>query len=930
MGLLIMLLYQFSWAQTTTISGNVIDEAGPLIGANIIVVGKVIGTVTDANGDFRLRVSSPPPFKISISMVGYTAQELEVTESADDIKVELIEGQLLGEEVVVSASRLAESILESPISVERIDVLDIQNAPSADFYSGLKNLNGIDVITQSLTFNSVNARGFGSNGNARFVQLIDGIDNQAPGLNFPIGNVVGISELDLESMEVMPGAASALYGPNAIQGIILMKSKSPFDYQGLDFYSKVGVNHIDEEDHDMSIYHDYGLRYAKAFNNKIAFKITGSYLEAQDFVGVDERDMSQWLQGGTIEGNLNSDRSNRVYDGVNIYGEPSINAIAASGQTDFAPLFPGTDANFTPTGFKESELLDNTVRSIKMASAIHYRINDDLEWLGQFNYGSGSSVYTANDRFVLDDFSIWTAKTELKGSDFFLRGYITQEDAGDSYAANTLAGLINANQYAPDYIGALLSSRGQGLSVDQSHQQARLFADRRQQSYLPGTTKFDSLSDHFRNLSIADGGAKFIDKTAMYHAEGSYSLQRFVDWADIVLGGSIRHYALNSEGTVFALDDDGNEFSINEWGAYLQMKRKFFDRLSLQGSMRYDKNEYYKGQFSPRFSAVWEFLNNQNFRAAYQRGFRIPTTQDQFIDLDVVTRRLIGANQFLKDRYNINNNTIYEFESVIEARAAAARGEDPLPFLKRADDAYSDFTTEKVGTWEIGYKGSLLDGKLFIDAFYYQSVYSDLTGDLEVVQATKFDSVPLLQEIPDGFAGPHGPDQQRTIVNNDRPTEVHVQNFSYSINVPVDVDTRGFGLAADYSLGKSYNIGFNTSYNEMVSLDDATARVYNISFNTPKWRYNVKFGNRKLTDKLGYSLSYRWQDAYLWQSSIGSGVIPAFGTLDAQITYHIPSINARLKLGGSNILNERYTASLANPRLGAIYYVQLNFSDLLK
>jgi len=291
-GLVLTVCTVAAYAQTT-VSGTIVDSDGePLIGVNVLVEGTVLGTITNIDGKFSLTVQSQPPFNLVVSYVGYETQRIEVSSSTTQIDIQLEESTLLGQEVVVSASRVEESALRSPVSIERMDILDIQSAPSPDFYSSIRNLNGVDFSTQSLTFKSVNARGFGANGNTRFVQLIDGIDNQAPGLNFPVGNVVGISELDLESVELLPGAASALYGPNAIQGILLMNSKSPFDYQGLDFYSKVGVTHVDEEDHEMSPYTDVGLRYAKAFNNKMAFKINASWLRAQAFIGGDQRDQS--------------------------------------------------------------------------------------------------------------------------------------------------------------------------------------------------------------------------------------------------------------------------------------------------------------------------------------------------------------------------------------------------------------------------------------------------------------------------------------------------------------------------------------------------------------------------------------------------------------------------------------------------------------
>ena len=262
--------FGFSLAQSTTISGNVIDESynDPLAGVNIVVKGKVVGTISDPDGNFSLTVDQAPPLTLVFSFIGFETQEIEITNATTaDLQIGMAEQSLLGQEIVVSASRVEESILESPVSVEKMDIRAIRESAAPSFYDNIRTLKGIDVSTQSLTFTSINPRGFGANGNTRTVQQIDGIDNQAPGLNFPVGNIVGISDVDLESVEILPGAASALYGPNAIQGIILMKSKSPFDYQGLTVSAQVGVNHVDEEDDDMSIYNNYQLRYAKAFNN---------------------------------------------------------------------------------------------------------------------------------------------------------------------------------------------------------------------------------------------------------------------------------------------------------------------------------------------------------------------------------------------------------------------------------------------------------------------------------------------------------------------------------------------------------------------------------------------------------------------------------------------------------------------------------------
>lgn len=943
-GLALTVFSVTAYAQTT-VSGNIVDSEGEaLIGVNVLVEGTVLGTISDIDGNFSLTVQSQPPFNLVISYVGYETQRIEVTSGTTQIDIQLEESTLLGQEVVVSASRVEESSLKSPVSIERMDILDIQNAPAPDFYTGIRNLNGVDFSTQSLTFKSVNARGFGANGNTRFVQLIDGIDNQAPGLNFPVGNVVGISELDLESVELIPGAASALYGPNAIQGILLMNSKSPFDYQGLDFYSKVGATHLDERDHEASPYTDMGFRYAKAWNNKMAVKINASWLRAQDFIGVDQRDQS----GATVEGNLAANRANnRVYDGINTYGDflidigtiadavvddPTSDPATVAQVVGIRSLLPfGANGAFSPTGYAESDFVDNTTESLKLGGAFHYRINDKMEAIAQMNWGQGSSVYTANDRFILDGFNIWTAKLELRGDNFFVRGYTTQENSGDTYAANTIASLINQRRYLPTYFGAYAAAIGSGAIAPNDytalHNAARQAADAAQPQ--PGDEDFEDDFNEFRNRSIADGGAKFLDNSALWHYEGSYNFKNEIDFADVVVGANFRTYALNSEGTLFTLDDAGDEVSFNEYGGYVQISKDIIDNVKLQGSVRYDKNENFAGQFSPRISGVWEFLADQNFRASFQRGFRIPTTQDQYIDLDVVTRRLIGRNEILTDNYNINRNTVYTTESVMAAQASGN-----VDDLVVAADAYKEFKTEKVSTWEVGYKGLLMDGRLLIDAFYYNSTYQDFGAEIDITQVVVAgDDLEDIQSIPAGYtvnsAGARHDDAQLQALVDGGASGVSLQRYGYDTNIDQDIKTYGFGLGAEYTFLDGFNFGANTSYNKLEDLDDLTARTYNVAFNTPEWRYNITFGHRKVTERLGFGLTYRWQDAFLWQSAIGSSVIPDFATLDAQVTYQLPNINGRIKIGGSNILNERYTTSHANPSIGALYYVQLNLDNIL-
>ncbi len=909
-------------AQSTTLSGKVTDAGSgePLVGVNILLKDKVTGTVTDTQGNFRLQVNESPPFTLVVSSIGYATKEVVVESQTANLNISLAEQTLLGKEVVVSASRVEESILESPVSIEKMDIRAIRESAAPNFYDQIANLKGIDISAQSLTFKSINARGFGANGNVRTVQLIDGIDNQAPGLNFPIGNIVGIPELDLESVELLPGAASALYGPNAINGIILMNSKSPFEYQGLSAVAKLGVTHADGVDDDPSLYQNYGIRYAKAFNNKFAFKLNAEFLRAADFIGVDYRDASDIVERSPEDINPDNRASLRTYNGVNVYGDPLLNVGFLGQGSGVEALLPLDErGNFTPTGYTEKELLDNTTESLKFGGALHYRVTDNVEALVQYNIGYGSTVYTANDRFVLDDFSIWTAKAELRGTHFFLRGYTTQENSGDSYAANTLASLINVQTTIPLYVGAFAGARLQGAPIDIAHAVARSLSDELRDNNL-SNGKFQQLYDSLRQVPISEGGAKFLDRTSLWHYEGMYNLSDRINFAELIVGANYRRYALDSDGTLFALQDDGEEFTIDEWGAYAQISKKLLsEKLDLTGSVRYDKNEYFDGQFSPRISGVYTVAGDHNFRASFQRGFRIPTTQDQFIDLDVVTRRLVGSNPALIDRYNFETNTVYTTNSLIAAQQNyQTTGDLTASRALLQPVAFEDFKTEKVNTYEVGYKG-LVNDKLLVDAYYYFSSYRDFMSAIDFTQTAVGD--PNNDGDPP-YEGPADPDG---LIRQTVP----FQRFGFDVNADGKVNAHGFALGIEYSLDRGYLLGGNVAYNDLIDQEDLIAQGFQAGYNTPKWRYNLRLANRKVTDNIGFNLVWRWQQAYFWESSIGEGIIPAYQTLDAQVSYKLPALHSILKLGGSNILNERYTTSFANPRMGAVYYISITFDELL-
>src|SRR5436190_6377208 len=374
--LLQLLSFNLLFSQTgilIEISGQVTDQEKnlPLSDVSVQIKGTVAGTITNSTGNFVLRTKITLPFTIVFSSVGFKAQELEVTSLGSNLQVALSTQTVLGNEVVVTASRVAESILKSPVAIEKLDIRTIKETPAPGFYDALENVKGVQMTTSSLTFKVPNTRGFNIPNNFRFMQLVDGVDMQAATLGVPLGNAIGPTELDIQSVEITPGAASALYGMNAINGMANLITKSPFTYQGLSIYQKTGINHVDGVDHDPAILTESAIRYAKAISKKLAFKVNVSYMQGIDWRSNTRRDQNTNNLKSANPGFPELSGANNVaFDGWNKYGD---DALAGSNVVSVGGLTINGNTNQTlrvaRTGYWETDLVSPKVDNLKFDAA---------------------------------------------------------------------------------------------------------------------------------------------------------------------------------------------------------------------------------------------------------------------------------------------------------------------------------------------------------------------------------------------------------------------------------------------------------------------------------------------------------------------------------------------------------------------------------
>ena len=908
-----LFLCSISYAQTT-ISGTVVDDSGqPIPGANILVIGTSTGTITDFDGGFTIKVNSNPPFALQASSVGFETVTEQITKNIQVINFVLKEGTSL-DEVVISASRTPERIFESPVTVERLGLKEIKSTASVDFYDSLENLKGVDVNTNSLTFKSVNTRGFATFANNRFMQLVDGMDNSTPALNFPIGNLVGMVETDVLSVELLPGASSALYGANAFNGILFMQSKNPFDYPGIRASIKRGIT--SQEAAGDNAYTDVSFSAAHKFTNKFAAKVNFGYLKGTDWAANSEVDKN--MPGGTRATNVN-------YNGVNVYGDIVFTNIrAAAGGLGVVP-----NVNVSRTGYNESDLTDFNAESVKADWGLYYRpFENDFEISYVGKVGTGSTIYQGTNRYHIDGFFQEQHKLEIKNKNFFLRGYVVGDKAGKSYDMEATAIQINRawksdTQWFGDYINTYVGATFAGATEEQAHAAARVAAETGR--FEPGSPGFIAAYNKSINDPNLITGSKFQDASKYYHADGNYNFSHLTDFAEIQIGGSYRKYSLNSSGTIYT-DSDG-PIDYSEFGVYTQIQKnlELNDALELKltGSIRYDKSEFFDGFLSPRISAGLTINKNHNIRASAQTGFRNPTTQDLFIGLDTGAYVLVGSAPDNLDRFSRTYNisaagqlagqpaTIVQTgragytNSFTATSALAAAAANNAALLQVANPGL--IKPEQISTVEVGYRGKF--SNLIVDFSAYFNKYKDFISQGRVIS-------PLY-----GNVGDNGTTSFDAVKNRD------YQIYGSYTNAEADVNSYGASIGLSTKVLGNFDLSGSYTYAKL-DFDQAKYPSFVTNFNTPEHKFKASFGNTELFKNFGFNVSYRFSDDYFWEATFGDGVVPEYHVLDAQINLVVPSMKSIFKVGGTNLTGKEYTTAFGTGFIGSMYYVSWVINNL--
>ncbi len=935
----LLFIAQIAVAQTV-VKGKIIDAGTGevLVGATVIIKGTQVGAQSDFDGLFSFTTEQKPPFTLQVSFIGF--ENIEQVIAADTkypLSIKLGNATKTIDVVEITGQRISEKTKAGPLTIESMDKLAIKQTTGVSFYEGLSNLKGVDMTTASMGFSVINTRGFNSTSPVRSLQIIDGVDNQAPGLNFSLGNFLGSSELDVIKVDLVVGASSAYYGPNAFNGVLSMETKNPFFQKGLSAQVKTGERGMTE----------VAMRYADALKNKaghdwMAFKLNGFFFKAYDWVA-DNFD--------PVIGSTSPKNNPGGYDAINIYGDEYQGTFDRT-NTSITGDFVG-EGVYHRRGYKEEDLVDYNTRNIKANAAVHFRTKPSQqeqspELIFSSSFGSGTTVYQGDNRFSLKDILFFQNRIEFRKRDkFFIRAYATNEDAGKSYDPYFTALLLqsksklNAN-YASDYdlywlnnartvmnangfpkatnyydpvlmtyrlvfdtIGARNWLTNNTALLTQLHQKASGFAGTERTAFPffePGTDAFNTefnriTSTKSSKRDLRTGGTGFFDQSALYHLHGEYRFQpKFTD--EWTVGANFRQYRPYTEGTIF-YDTAGTRITNTEFGVYTGIEKKFGKNteggkgnkpFKLNATMRMDKNENFNYLFSPAASLVWQPTKKDFLRLSFSSAIRNPTLSDQYLYLNV-GRAILGGN--------INGvKNLATVESFLEFFTRISRDTTKIVRFNIAP-----IRPEQVKSFEVGYRTTLWN-KTFVDASYYYSHYKDFIGYQIGIDVT-FDKSSL---------------------------PVDPQAYRYAANASKTVTTQGFSIGVSHYFAKFYQFSGNYSWNRLnTKVDDPIIPAYN----TPEHKFNLGVSGRDVEigklKNLGFNVNYKWIQGFTYSGSPQfSGYIPSYYLLDVQANYRLTKINTTLKLGASNVLNNKVFQVYGGPRVGRMGYISLLYEFVKK
>jgi iron complex outermembrane receptor protein len=532
-------------------------------------------------------------------------------------------------------------------------------------------------------------------------------------------------------------------------------------------------------------------------------------------------------------------------------------------------------------------------------------------------------VYQRANRFRLQDYFVQQHALQYQSDAIQLKAYFNNENTGNSYNLRSMAENIDRT-YKPDntwyagYSTGFNNAVAAGAGIAGAHQLARAAADNGR--YQPGTAAFNNTLARLQQINNWDSGAALKVRASFIHAEGQLNLTK--QWlrrfgrqtgVELLAGADHRTYIIVPDGNYFINPAPGKTYDniyYGKTGGFVSaVKSLFTGKLRLGATLRADKNDYFPLAWNPRFTAVYSPAYAHHIRLSFQSGYRYPGIFEAYSNVNSGGTKRVGglpvmSSGIFENAWLLTSITAFQ-QAVLKdinqnglSQPNAIRHNQSL--LQK--NPYTYLRPEQVNSIEGGYKGVFARGRFYIDADVYFNHYRSFIAqaNMNVPKTQNADSIPF------------------ALYNKTQQSPYRMWT-----NSQTQVYNYGASLGVSYTAG-GYTARGNTTFSRLRK--SAGEDGLEDGFNTPQWMANLSLSKERIWQTLGAGISWKWQDAYYWQSFLATGNTAAYSTLDAQVNYAFDKAGCTIKLGGSNVLNKYYYSFPGGPSIGGMYYVTFTYA----
>ena len=919
--LLLFSVWPAAAQETGSLAGSIAtDDGTALFGANITVAGDAIeglrGTTTDGEGAFRIDGLPPGVYEVTASFLGYesvtTAGVMIRGGQTTTLDVGLAATTLIGEQVVVSASRKQEKLLDAPASISVVELDEIMDRPALSVTDYIQDLSGVDQAKVGISQSSTVIRGFNRTFTGSLLQMVDNRIARIASLRLNMGNAIPLTTEDIQRIEVVRGPGSALYGPNSANGVMHIVTRSPIGSEGNAFSLYGGERSLRKAT----------FRHASSVDGKIGFKVSGEYSKAREWVYEDPaevipRDNDNERLLGEIRIDL------RPTDDLSIIGSAGysqIKAVQMTGQgaaqavdwsnrffqvrSQYKGWFAQVFLNMNDAG--DTKLLRTTQPIVDTSRLTVMQLQHNLALGGrqQFTYGADVLLTRPN-----------TGNTT--------HGQFEDRDNLDEYGL-----YVQSETTLNDQVSLMLAGR----LDEHSKNEDPVFSPRAALVFKPSTESTLRLT-YNRAFGTPSSVHYFLDLIA-----GSDPFGLGANFAALGLGPDrtidLRTQGVNSQFT-FRRGDNGLPMYRSPFApvaglpadTYLPMNDPASTNL-LWGVAR----GAVLAQLTPQLQGLATQL-------LISRGLPAETAAQLATQLAGVFPGVIPpALPGLTNSLGILDTGTGSFNPV---DPASVRDVDPMrPSI-----------TE---TFEVGYK-SVVGNKLVLTADFYRNKIHDFISSIHIVTPNVFlDSGPLASALASGIeqrlADPANALLAQNLVELDNPalglggngngsavdelTRIFVSTAAaipYGTVTPEEASDpnavmltyRNFGEVSYYGtdLGFSYypndiwNLSGSYSFiNE--NLFEKVDGIDDIPLNAPKHKLSLALGLKPSGLPLNLGARMRYRGAFEMADGVYVGDVESHTVVDVSASYDFSKVTFSVE--ASNLLNKEYQAFVGAPMIGRL------------